>query len=82
MVIIGATRQAAETPAVKSEANRRPRFLVFHFLGSFRGSTTFGVRVIVFDEVSMFVFGSGPGITSPDVCGVILVALTLFAPNS
>jgi hypothetical protein len=48
MVIIGAIRQAAEKPAVKSDANRRPKFLVFRILGSFfvEGAVIVGARVL------------------------------------
>ena len=39
IVMMGATRHAALNPAVKSDARRRPRCLVFHTRGS---STSFG----------------------------------------
>jgi hypothetical protein len=41
-VMSGATRVAAHAPDTKSDANRRPKFFVFHTLGSTRGvSATF-----------------------------------------
>ena len=39
-VIMGATIEAAANPEKASDASRRPRFLVFHFLASARGSAT------------------------------------------
>jgi hypothetical protein len=50
-VMSGATRVAAQAPDTKSDANRNPKFLVFHILGSTRGVSAtvemgdMGVRV-------------------------------------
>jgi len=41
MVIKGATMVAAVNPEMKSEANRRPRFFVFHVFASCKGSEGF-----------------------------------------
>jgi hypothetical protein len=50
-VMMGATILAAIKPAVKSDANLRPRFFVFHVLGWIRGSALF-CRRTGFDGLS------------------------------
>lgn len=75
-VIRGATIVAAEAPAIKSEASRKPRFFVFHvFFTSCRGSEAFAERVIgtTFEFASIF----GAGGVSPEVCDVMARALIL-----
>jgi hypothetical protein len=78
-VISGATRVAAQAPDTKSDANRRPRFFVFHTLDSTRGiSATFEMGDMGFGVgwVSM----SCAGLTSPGG-RVIVKALTLYDLN-
>ena len=78
-VMSGATRLAAHAPDTKSDANRSPKFLVFHTLGSTRGiSATFEIGNIGFCAgwVSILCAGaSSPG------SRVIVKSLTLFQFN-
>jgi len=77
-VMRGATIVAAAAPEMKSEANRKPRFLVFQVFASCNGSEAFWERVMIFDEGAS-IFGAGG--SSPDVRGVIVGALALYTPS-
>lgn len=74
-VMTGATNPAAKNPAVKSEANRRPIFFVFHTLDCDSDFAASGVRITVLDGVleDMDVVGSsfGMGMSTPGIEGVI-----------
>jgi hypothetical protein len=75
-VMTGATNPAAKNPAVKSEANRRPIFFVFHTLDCDSDFAASGVRITVLDGVleDMDVVGSsfGMGMSTPGIEGVIV----------
>lgn len=68
MVIIGATRTAAEAAAPKSDTNLHPRFFVFHMRWPGRGPTAFS-------EVGVgCVAGSRPA----DTPGCFMMAAALY----
>lgn len=75
MTIIGATIVAAEAPETKSATNRRPKFFVFHTLGSDAVSGVLGVRDMIFDDASKSMGVAGD--LSPGVCEFIVSALIL-----
>jgi hypothetical protein len=54
ITIMGATIDAAVNPETQSEANRRPRFFVFHTFASAGDSGTLGVRGMLFGGTSRF----------------------------
>jgi hypothetical protein len=79
-VMSGATRLAAHAPDTKSDASRKPRFFVFHTLGSIRGvPATFDTGDIGFG--AGWVSIPRAGLSSPGG-RVIVRSLTLYPLNS
>lgn len=77
-VIRGATIVAAQNPDAKSEANLRPKFLVFHTLGSSRGASAAvdtGDPLFEIDPVSI---PSLVGLSSPGVLVIVKPLIPSF----
>ena len=75
ITIMGATIDAAVAPETKSEANRRPKFFVFHSFFSAKASDTFGVRDMIFGDALVISIWGVTGDFSPEVCWLIVGAL-------
>lgn len=80
IAMMGATMQAAEKPATESDANRRPRFLVFHVLGS--SNCDFEARVMTAFGVDASTAILGVTIPTPGTLGVILDSLMSYISDS
>ena len=81
-VMSGATIVAAENPAMPSDANRSPKFFVFHTAGSFISVVgAGGVRVVIaFEDASILTLGV-VGTPTPRIRGVILDSWMIYMFN-